>query len=317
MGQNRPVSRFGRGELYAATAAAGYGSAYVATAFALRSFEPLPVAVDRSLLATIALAVVWIATRSRAIGPDGDPVAGRPRTLLRAAHLGLIALFGGPIFLGAMNLAVAGVGATIASFVAGLYAVLAAVSAPALLGERLRPRTLAGFLAALLGTTLLAELDIGRPSFGGIGWGLVAAVSFALFLVLSRKWSRPDGFDPIVVALANMSAAAIGLGAFVLVVSPDSFLPRVIVPEALVAVAWLAVVAAAGQTLAVAAVRRLPASRSSAFLLLNPITATILSLVLLGQPPTPIQDAGALLVLAGIAAVTVPFPARWRWTSAS
>jgi drug/metabolite transporter (DMT)-like permease len=299
------VSR-GRGELYAALAAIGYGSAYVATAFALRSFDPLPVAIYRSFLASIALAVLFVLARSRSASPDAGEAAGPPRLRLRALHLGLIAAVGGPIFLGAMNLAVAGSGATIASFVAGLYAVLAALFAPVLLRERLRAGTLAGFAAALLGTALLAELDSGGPSIGGIAWGLLAAVSFALFLVLSRKWSGPDRLDAIVIALANMSATAVVLGAIVIVSNPGSFEPRTIVPEAVWAVGWLAIVAAAGQWLAVAAVRRLPASRSSAFLLLNPIAAAILSVLLLGEQLAPLQVLGGLLVLAGIAVATIP-----------
>jgi drug/metabolite transporter (DMT)-like permease len=301
------VSRFGRGELFAALAAIGYGSAYVATAFALRSFEPLPVAVYRTLLAGAGLLVVlWLARRGR----PGAVAGPLPRPLVRATHLAVIALCGGPIFLGAMNLAVAGVGPTIASFVAGLYAVLAAVLAPFLLRERLRPAALVGFLAALLGTALLAQLDLGGPGTGGIGWGLVAAVSFALFLVLSRKWSRPDGFDPLVVALANMVATAVGLGGLLLLLDPGAFRPGDIVPEAVVAVAWLGLVAGGGQALAVMAVRLVPASRSSAFLLLNPIAATLLSVVLLGQAPTALQAIGGLLVLAGIAAATIPFRFR-------
>jgi drug/metabolite transporter (DMT)-like permease len=301
------VNRLGRGELYAALAAVGYGSAYVATAFALRSFDPLPVAVYRSFLAAIALAALFAIRRWRSVARDDDAAQARPRALVRAAHLGIIAACGGPIFLAAMNLAVAGVGATIASFVAGLYAVLAAVFAPFLLGERLQPRAFAGFVAALVGTAFLAELRVSGPTIGGIAWGLLAAVSFALFLVLSRKWSPSDGFDAIGIALANMVATALVLGAIVLVTSAGSFAPRAIVAEALPALAWLAVVAAACQALAVAAVRLLPASRSSAFLLLNPIAATVLSFLLLGQQPTPLQDVGGLLVIVGIAAATIRF----------
>lgn len=307
------MSRFGRGEIYAALAAIGYGSAYVATAFALRSFDPLPIAVYRSFLAAIALGIVLAIGRAQGARRD-RPTTERPRAWVRALHLGLIAACGGPIFLGAMNLAVAGVGATIASFVAGLYAVLAAVLAPFLLHERIRPRALAGFITALVGTAFLAELDVGGSTLGGIGWGLLAAISFALFLVLSRKWSKRDGFGPIAIAFANMATTTVVLGAVVLVSSPASFGPRPIAPEAVLAVAWLALIAATCQSLAVAAVRLLPAARSSAFLLLNPVAAAILSVVLLGQLPAPIQDAGALLVLAGIAAATIPLGRRGRNT---
>jgi len=214
-----------------------------------------------------------------------------------------------------MNLAVAGVGPTIASFVAGLYAVLAAVIAPFILRERLRPRALVGFVIALAGTALLAELDLGAHGLGGIGWGLLAAGSFALFLVLSRKWGREEGLDGLVIALATLTVAAVALGILVVATRPASLIPGSIAPEALLAMAWLVASAAGGQTLAAASVKLVPASRSAAFLLLNPIVATILAFVLLGERPSTVQLVGGALVLLGIAAATVDPSAFRRSTS--
>lgn len=295
------MTRLGRGEVYAALAAMCFGSAYVATAFALRTFEPLPAAVYRSLLAALALAVVVGVQRrgARAAAP-----AARPRLLVRVLHLLILGTLGGAIFLTGMNLAVAGVGPTIASFVAGLYAVLAAAFAPFLLREPLRRRTLAGFVIALLGTALLAELHVGDETAAGIGWGLVAAVSFALFLVLSRTWGRADGLDGIRIALAAMTVATVALAILVLATDPGSLALPALSAEAIGALAWLAFTAAAGQALGTASMRLVPASRSAAFLLLNPITAAILAFLLLGTVPSPIQLVGAGLVLAGIATAT-------------
>ncbi len=53
MGDEGP--RRHRGELFAALAAMGFGSAYVATSFALTAFEPVPAAAWRSLLAAVAV----------------------------------------------------------------------------------------------------------------------------------------------------------------------------------------------------------------------------------------------------------------------
>jgi drug/metabolite transporter (DMT)-like permease len=295
------MTRLPRGEVYAALAAMCFGSAYVATAFALRTFEPLPAAVYRSILATLALAAVLLAQRRR-----GLPVSStaRPRLAVRLLHLLVLGVLGGAIFLTGMNLAVAGVGPTIASFVAGLYAVLAAAFAPFILREPLRPRTLAGFVIALAGTALLAELHLGDETAAGIGWGLAAAVSFALFLVLSRKWGRADGLDGIRIALATMSVAAVGLALLVVATDPGSLALPALSAEAIGALAWLAFAAAAGQALGTASMRLVPASRSAAFLLLNPITAAVLAFVLLGTVPSAIQLVGAGLVLAGIATAT-------------
>lgn len=103
--------------------------------------------------------------------------------------------------------------------------------------------------------------------------------------------------------------SALALGTLVLVGDPASLVPARldVVPAA--AIGWLAVVAAGGQLLTVASVRLVPAARTAPFLLLNPITATILAALLLGErPPPPPQLLGGGLVLAGIAAATVPLP---------
>jgi drug/metabolite transporter, DME family len=293
--------RLGRGELYAALAAMSYGSAYVATAFALRSFAPLPTAADRSVLAALLLLAVVIARRPRR--PDAVPPAVARGA--RLAHLLILGLLGGAIFLAGQSLAVAHVGATIAAFVAGLYAVLAAVISPFVLREPLGRRALGGFVLALGGTLMLARLDLGSVDLVGIGWGLAAATAFAFFLVLGRKWSRSDGLDGVVIALAASVVAAPVLAVVAAVSGTSAFVPTAITPEALIALAWLVIVAAAGQALTASSVRLIPASRSAAFLLLNPITATILAVVLLGERPTPLQLAGGALVLLGIAAATI------------
>ena len=303
-----------RGELYAALAAIGYGSAYVATAFALRSFAPLPAAVYRSVLGALALIVLSVAIRGRSSAPGPAAGAAPPPGFglaNRGSRLLLLAILGGPVFLAAMNLAVAHVGATITAFVAGLYAVLAAVIAPALLPERLAPRALAGFLVALAGTALLAELDPGSTDLAGMGWGLLAAVSFSLFLVLTRRWSGSYALDGLTVAFAMSVVTAAALGAVVLLIDPASLVPAALHLEAVAAIAWLGIVAAGGQMLMVAGLRLIPASRSAAFLLFNPISATLLAAVLLGERPSPPQMLGGLLVLIGIAAATgaMPIPA--------
>ena len=285
------------GALFAAGAAVLFGSAYVATAFQLRSFSPLAGAFWRSLLALIVLAgiVAVGALPARPAIPVGVSRVGR---LVRLATLGV---FGGLVFLVGMNVAVGLAGATITSFVAGLYAILAAVLGWLLLGERLSRFALAGFAVALVGTALLAELNPGSPSVPGLVAGLVAALSFALYLVLTRRWSRRYGLAGPTIALANFAAGSAGLLGFLAVTNPASILPASPAPASVVALAWLVLASVGGQLFVIASVRRIDARRSSAFLLFNPITATILSALLLGERLAPIQLAGGALVLAGMA----------------
>ena len=50
-----------------------------------------------------------------------------------------------------------------------------------------------------------------------------------------------------------------------------------------------------------ASVRRVPAGRTSAALLLTPISSAIIAAVVLGERLTPVELFGAALILAGIA----------------
>jgi drug/metabolite transporter (DMT)-like permease len=324
MGDDGP--RRHRGELFAALAAMGFGSAYVATAFALTAFEPVPAAAWRSLLAAVAVGGIVLVRRhggphsAVATPPDATPTQPDiraaqlqvgtaqpdPGATQRAVRLLVLAALAGPLFLASMNLAVAHVGAAIAAFVAGLYAVMSAVIAPILLPERLTLRVLAGFVLALAGTALLAELDPDATDVAGMGWGILAALSFALYLVLARRWSADYRLDGLTVAFANCAVAAVVLGGFVLVTEPALLVPADPPAEAVVAIGWLAVVAALGPVLVVASVRLVEAARSAAFLLLNPITATILAAILLGERPSTLQLVGGMVVLLGMAVATIP-----------
>jgi len=306
----------------------GFGSAYVATSFALVALGPVPAAAWRSLIATLLIAAL-IAVRGRSGGegaaadrisvaapgvdavPAGEPAPGEredaaPTTAARAVRLLVLSTLAGPLFLTSMNLAVAHVGAAIAAFVAGLYAVLSAVIAPALLPERLTARVLAGFVLALGGTALLAQLDPSSADLVGIGWGGLAASAFALYLVLTRRWSRRYRLDGMTVALANGGLTAIVLGGVLLATDPGSLAPTSVSASVVIALIWLGVVAAMGPVLTVASVRLIPAARSAAFLLFNPITATVLAFLLLGERPAPLQITGGVLVLLGMAAATLP-----------
>ena len=291
------------GSLAAAGAAAFFGSSYVATAFALHSFGPLPIAAWRGIGASILVGALLVRGRHR---PSVDLEADRHDLRLskagRLARLVVLGLLGGPTFIVGMNVAVGASGATIASFVAGLYAVVAAVLAPLVLRERLGAGAIAGFAVALLGTAMLAELDPTSSSLGGIGAGLGAAVAFGAYLVLSRRWARTVRLSGLVIAEANFVATALVLLPFAVLVPSEPFLPTVIHPDALLAIGWLVLVPSlGGQLLLLTSVRLIPARRSAAFLLINPIVATILAAILLGERLAPLQAVGALFVLAGIA----------------
>jgi drug/metabolite transporter (DMT)-like permease len=291
------------GTLAAVTAAVLYGTAYVAIAVALDGFTPVGVAIVRGLAGSAVL-VALLAVPGLA---DQRPSRMRADGL---ARLAIIGLFGGGIFVLALNEAIALSGATVAAFVAGLYAVVAAALAVPILGERLSRPTVLALLAALAGTVMMSGLLAGDGSTTGIGIALVAAASFGLFLVLSRRWSAPFRLTGMTVGLASLVVSA-AVAALVALATGDPVVREPLEVPALLAMAWVAVgPGAAAAVLVVIGMQRLPAQRASLLLLLNPPTAAALAYVLLGERLDPVQVGGAALILGAIAIASGGLPTR-------
>jgi drug/metabolite transporter (DMT)-like permease len=292
-----------RGILAAAVAATMFGSAFVATAFQLRGFTPLGGALWRSALAVVVLLALsgWLARRRR-----GSPAraSGQVRLSGRLWRLAVLGTLGGLVLIIGVYFAVSRIGATITGFLAGLAAVLAALFAPFVLGERLQRQAIAGFAVALTGTALLADLSLSPTSLEGLSAGIGAAVSYGLFMVLVRRWSRVIQVGPETISLALAGVSTIGLTLVIPVFDPGGALPTSPTISVAVATVWVTFVAAIGPLLIAAALHRVEASMVAPLLLLNPMTATALAAILLGERPSPSQFLGGVLVLAGMAAAT-------------
>lgn len=296
------------GALAAVAAAVLYGSAYVAIAVALGDFTPLGVAIWRGVVGALVLGplVLWRYVQR-----------GAPPTGAALLHLLAMAVFGGGLFVLATNAAVALAGATITAFVAGLYAVAAAALAIPILGERPRRRTWMALVTALLGTALLSGLRADGPVIGGVAAGLVAALAFGTFLVLSRRSSQRHGLSGPVVSFVMLSVSAF-IAIPIAFATGDPLAVSEPSLSALTAVAWAAAgPGAAASALAVFAMQRLRAERASTLLLLNPPTAALLAFVVLGERLTAVQIAGAVLVLAAIAVASAPLPRRMAFRRSS
>jgi drug/metabolite transporter (DMT)-like permease len=293
---------------FVAGAAVLYGSAYPATAVALRSFSPIGVAAIACTLALpVVAALAWTGILPR-------PHEGAT-TRDGLARLIVLSLLGGAGFIAAANVAVDLSGPTIAGFVTPLYAVAAALLAVPILGERMRPVTLVAFALAIAGTALLAGFDPRGVAWSGIVVAIIAALAFGLYIVLARRWGRPYGLDGTIVTMANLASRGPLLLAVEAVRAPAGLLPSEPDPSALVAI--LAIAFGASSTanlLLIAGVRRVPAGRASAALLLAPLSSAAIGVLLLGERLTPVEIAGAALILAGIAGASGLFDRAGRAT---
>jgi drug/metabolite transporter (DMT)-like permease len=279
----------------AAGAAVLFGLAFPITVFALRSFTPIGTA---ALSCTIALVVLLLLT---ALGVVPRPTL-RERTPANVARLAFVALVGGLSFIACANIAIALSGPTIAGFVSSLYAVLATFFAIPILGERIRPGVVVALCVSLVGTALLAGFAPLGSSVVGIAFGVIAAVSFGLYLVNARRWGPTHGLTGTIVVLALLFGRGPLLLLVELVREPTSLVPANPDPAALLALAYLALgPMLIAQVFIVASVARVPARRTSASLLLTPLCSAIGAYVLLGDRLTPPELLGAALLLLGIA----------------
>jgi DME family drug/metabolite transporter len=163
---------------------------------------------------------------------------------------------------------------------------------------------------AVIGLVLLIRPDplVSVPA-AGLLLALLAAVLHAAYILLGR-----DGWGEIGDGAATfliVATAAAGLGALTAVTRPAA----VLVPVTDLRLTTLlllegALAGAAAPLLFLAGLRRIGATQTAVLSLCEPLAATLLAAVMLGQQPAPAQLLGAaLLVGAGIAVQAAPaFP---------
>ena len=136
----------------------------------------------------------------------------------------------------------------------------------------------------------------------GVVLGLLTALCYAGYLIIIRRGGhdlrRPAG--PVAIATASTAVTATLIG---LVVGDLDLLPA---PASL---AWLGLLGitsqSAGYLLISLSLPRLPAVLTSIIRLSQPVATVGLSVVLLGEAPSPAQLAGVALVVGGIAVATL------------
>jgi DME family drug/metabolite transporter len=169
-------------------------------------------------------------------------------------------------------------------------------------GERPSPRWAVGTLCAVVGIGLLLLPDGGgRADVLGVVYGTAAGASFGVYIAATKELgARGADLD---------TAAPVGVLCAGLLVSPY----LLVAPEGLVTapgialVGWLGLgTTALGYLLFTRGVGGLSAATVGTLSLTEPLVATVLAVVLLGERPGPLAAAGAALLLGGLVAVSVP-----------
>jgi DME family drug/metabolite transporter len=266
-------------------------------------------------------AVLWGTTgTSQALGPSGaDPLAvGTLRLVVGAAGLGVVAL-GGTSHTALPRVALLVTGLGIAAYQLTFFSavqragvalgtVVAIGSAPVLAGavgwlaERERPtrRWTAATVLAVAGVAAIVGVP-GTADPAGIALALGAGLSYAVYAAGSKRLVRA-------VSPSRAMAAGFGTGALlllpVLVLRPPSFLGD---PGGLPMALWLGLATVtASYLLFGAGIRVTPIATTATLSLAEPLVATLLGVLLLGERPRPLAWTGMALVIVGLLVVGVP-----------
>ena len=272
-----------------------WGSTFLAIRIGVRQLPPFLFGGLRFLVAGALLTAVAIALRER------FPRGAREWRLLLLFSL-LMITFSNGISTVALQHVASNQGALLASSSALWIAALGA------LGPRGHPLTLRGSLGLLCGFAGVALLlwPRGAVSLGHLGWQsliLVGSLSWAIGTILYRDVALavgPVAFNAVMMLLGGTWLVLGGLA--------TGELPRwEWRPGGVAAMVYLAVF---GSALAYTAyswlLKRVPADRVGTFAYVNPAVAAVLGWAVLGESLGALQLAGMLVVLLGVALVTLP-----------
>jgi drug/metabolite transporter (DMT)-like permease len=234
----------------------------------------------------------------------------RPLRLPRAAwwRIAVMGLLGVPVYNLAFLHGLKTVPTGTASLIIALNPVFTAVLARLLLKERFGRRRAAGLALALAGVFVVIRYGTDKPvDWPYLSSALVlslAPLGWALYTVIGRRL-------PAAAGALDTTYALLFVGSLPLLVLARPSLGRSLLahPAALWAGLYLAVPCTLVAYAAwIWALKRLPAGEVAAFVFLNPPLANLWAWLFEGQALRPPFLLGALVLLAGVAAIVLPLP---------
>jgi drug/metabolite transporter (DMT)-like permease len=263
---------------------------FIAQRTALRDAPPLWIAAVRTLIGALALSPALRQLRSR----RGWRIAG---------GLALTNIVG---FVGLQLVGLKAIGAGPSAAIVYTQPVLVALGGHLFLRERLSGARAAGALIGLAGVSVVSAHELSAVSPGAVAALLASAFCWAAGTLLTR--GTPE--QPVLGVVAAQHA----LGAPVLLAAAAVTEPAPHVSGRLVLMVLYAGVfgAAGGQLLFTTLLRRGEAAVVSAWMFTVPIAASVLGVVLLGEPLRAPLALGLILVSVGVRLATRRPAARAR-----
>ncbi|WP_399218240.1 DMT family transporter [Streptomyces sp. SAJ15] len=309
-----PALSVGRGMLYVTVAATTWGTAGAAAALLYGSsgLGPLALTFWRTLGGLLLLLAARalrarLAAGSPAAAPR--PVGSRPvESPLRRVNRILVTGLGLTVFQAAYFWAVEATGLAVATVVTlGAAPVLVALCGRLLLGERLGAGGLLAVAGALTG---LAVLVFGSEGTGavrpvGVALALLSAAGYSTMTVYNRCLGRAGrATDPYDTALTSFAVCTVTVLPFAL---GEGLLPRE--QDLGGTIALMVYIAAIPTALAYglyfAGLTAIRGTTATVITLIEPVTAAVIAVTLLGEHLTAATVLGTAVLLAAVAGLAV------------
>ena len=240
-----------------------------------------------------------------------------PRARVRAACTPSVLASGAIGYGGSVVVQNAGITRTSVSHAAllvGATPVLVAIIAALWHRAVARPVAWVGFVVSLAGVALVAGGGGGGATAAGDGLVLASLLLSATFTVAQAR--RLQGRDPVALTAVQFLGAALAVLPFSVAAEGVPALPAG--PGVVLAVAGLALGGTLLPfTLFAHAQGRVSAEVAGAFLNLEPLVGAVAGVVVFGDPAGPVQLAGGVAILAGIALSSLPLLGTTRRSPSS
>lgn len=279
------------GYLLLALAMATVGTTVIASKLIANEIPPFTATALRFALALPVLVLIMIVRRTR--------LPALPRRTW-----GLLALQAGAGSAGYTVLLISGLSflpASDAGVVIGTLPAVTAIFAVAILGERPRPKTAFAVACATLGVLAVAWQGKSPGSLIGITLILGAVICESAFILMQKRMGTP--LVPLAQATTMTGLGLVLTLPFATIEVAEWALP---IP-ALAAVGWYALVPTVGGFLLwYAGAARVPGSEAAVFTAVAPVTAVLLSVLVLGEEFGAAQAFGLAAVALAILILAMP-----------
>lgn len=284
-----------------------WGGTFVAGRFLSADVPPLLSASIRFLLASLTLAGFLLFSRATLVRPS----------LRQFLHLILLGFFGIFLYNICFFYGLHYISASRASLIVALNPAAIALMSYVLLKEELPLGKILGILLCLAGAALVivsrdaSVLEGGTSAWMGDALLLGCVASWVVYSVFSRNLAQAIG--PLHTVTYSIWLGSLMLGWATLVISPADLLalPSITLPQFLSLLYLGAIGSAVAYIWYYSGIQQIGATRSGAFIALNPLTAVCLGAVLLGESLTTLICIGGVLVVLGIFLCNRPYRARF------